>query len=122
MLRYSSHPFTFHYIPSPNIHQQSGTAYNTTGHHQPEPGTTSHSLTEGFGTLVLTNKNEPLDRAMIIEVRPMSVVDGGVIREFARQGRGEGWWHVPAECCVGDIGQANLLQAQVSIVVYLERE
>jgi len=75
-------------------------------------------LADGFGTLVLTNKDDSSDRAMIVEVRPIGVVHGSVLREFAREGRGEGWWHVPAECCVGDVGQANLLQAQVCQLIF----
>jgi hypothetical protein len=45
-------------------------------------------------------------------VRPPDVVDGGVLREFAKSRRE--WWALPSEMSVGDVGQANLLQAQVS--------
>jgi hypothetical protein len=63
--------------------------------------------------MVLVNKDDPSDRAMIIEIRPPDVVDERVLREFSRRGRGDGWWHLPSETCIGEAGQANLLQAQV---------
>ena len=99
MLRYSSQSFTFHMIPT-----SSPAPYNTSN---------AHALWDGFGTLALVNKSSETDRAMIIEVRPPSICDGSVMRDFARTGRSEGWWHLPAQFCVGDSGQANLLQAQV---------
>jgi hypothetical protein len=42
------------------------------------------------------------------------VVDDRVMKEFGKRSRDEGWWAVPGEMSVGDAGQANLLQAQVS--------
>ena len=65
--------------------------------------------------MVLVNKDDPTDRTMIIEVRPPDVVDERVLREFTKRSRGEGLWALPAETCVGDVGQANLLQAQVCV-------
>jgi hypothetical protein len=115
MIRHCAQSFTFHLIPSPGFSSHGTEVYNTLGQHQTsqsgrEP---SQALHEGFGTLVLTNKNDTLDRAMLVEVRPPGVFGSGVFKKFAKEGRGAGWWHVPAECCVGDAGQANLLQAQV---------
>jgi hypothetical protein len=78
-----------------------------------EPYLGENWLWEGFGTMVLVNKDDSTDRTMIIEVRPPDIVDERVMREFAKRSRGEGWWALPAETCVGDVGQANLLQAQV---------
>ena len=72
------------------------------------------AFSDGFGTMALVDKDRPWDRAMILELRPADVVDAAVMREFARDGRKQDWWHVPRECCVGAAGQANLLQAQVS--------
>ena len=92
MLRHSAQTFTFHVIPGP---------------------AGPHALSEGFGTMALVNRTNDVDRAMLIEIRPPNVVGTAVMREFARDRR-DAWWHVPAECCVGDMGQANLLQAQVS--------
>lgn len=102
MLRYSSQSFTYHLIPSSS--------------HAPYP-TSNHALWDGFGTLALVNKSNELDRAMIIEVRPPSVCDGATLREFAKSGRPEGWWHLPVQYSVGEAGQANLLQAQVRILM-----
>lgn len=73
-------------------------------------------LREGFGTMVLVNGSQEMDRAMIINVRPPAVVTGNVLREFSRDGRAAGWdsWrHLASELAEGDIDQANLLQAQV---------
>lgn len=67
--------------------------------------------------MVLVNKDDPTDRTMIIEVRPPDVVDERVLREFSKRSRGDGWWALPAETCVGEVGQANLLQAQVRLTV-----
>jgi hypothetical protein len=78
-----------------------------------EPYNGKNWLWEGFGTMVLVDKDDPTDRTMIIEVRPPDVVDERVLREFVKRSRGDGWWALPAETCVGDVGQANLLQAQV---------
>lgn len=105
MLRYSSKPFTFHLIPSSSPSSQSST---TQGSPQ-----IPHALWDAFGTLALVNKTAPTDRAMIVEIRPPSICDGNVLREFAKSGRTEGWWHLPGHLCVGETGQANLLQAQV---------
>ncbi|EIW72088.1 hypothetical protein TREMEDRAFT_26434 [Tremella mesenterica DSM 1558] len=105
MTRFSSQSFSFHLIPAP--YPPTPTSYVN------ERGTPKHCLWEGFGTLALVNRSQDSDRAMIIEIRPPSVVDSGVLNHFARQSRSEGWWHLPAELCVGDMGQANLLQAQV---------
>ena len=99
MLRYSSQSFTFHLIPS-----STSAPYTSQG----------HALYDGIGTLALVNKLNEHERAMIIEVRPPSVVDGAAMREFAKNGRADGWWHLPAQYCVGEAGQANILQAQVS--------
>ena len=74
-----------------------------------------------MGSLALVNKNNEMDRAMIVEVRPPHIVDGAVMREFAREGRREGWWHLPGTYCVGEQGQANLLQAQVCLNIGLCR-
>ncbi|OCF38116.1 hypothetical protein I316_00340 [Kwoniella heveanensis BCC8398] len=114
MLRYSSQTFTFHLIPSPRPphlpHSSSSLSYDSPdGSHGPRP----HYLWEGFGTMVLVNKNNDVDRAMVLEIRPPSVVDSSVVKEFARGKGGEGWWAFYGETCVGDVGQANLLQAQV---------
>ncbi|ORX40581.1 hypothetical protein BD324DRAFT_647505 [Kockovaella imperatae] len=102
MLRFSSQHFSFHLIPTPRP------PYARNG--------TPHALWEGYGTLALVNKANELDRAMVLEVRPPSVVDYGVMKEFSRDGRAggqAGWYHVAPQYCVGDAGQANLLQAQV---------
>ena len=109
MLRYSSQAFTFHLLPGAKPPGTSAASFN---HHKETPTDQTHALWEGFGTLALVNKGQGTDRAMILEVRPPEVVDGNVLREFAK-GRRE-WWHLPGELCVGDAGQANLLQAQVS--------
>ena len=98
MLRYSSQMFTFHLIPSSSP--------------SPYPSN-QHALWDGIGTLALVNKANEVDRAMIIEVRPPSICSSAVFREFAKSSRSEGWWHLPSQYCVGDAGQANLLQAQV---------
>lgn len=104
MLRYSSSPFTFHLIPS-----------SPPPHHNLDPNDpkSNHVLWDGFGSLALVNKANDVDRALVIEVRPPSIVDSHVMREFAKDGRREGWWHLPGQYSVGEIGQANLLQAQV---------
>ena len=101
MLRYSSQRFAFHLIPTPRPSHVSSSA--------------PHSLWDGFGTLALVNKSNDIDRALIVEVRPPGIVDYGVMKEFARDCRvgPEGWYHVDGSFCVGEIGQANLLQAQV---------
>jgi hypothetical protein len=78
-----------------------------------EPYSGKNWLWEGFGTMVLVNKDDATDRTMIIEVRPPDVVDERVMREFSKRSREEGWWALPAETCIGEVGQANLLQAQV---------
>ncbi|ODN94770.1 hypothetical protein L198_04914 [Cryptococcus wingfieldii CBS 7118] len=101
MLRYSSQNFTFHLIPS----------IPPPSHHPPHNG--KHFLWDGFGSMVLVNKADDTDRSMVIEIRPPSVVDAGVIKEFAK-GRGGGeWWAMDREGVLGEVGQANLLQAQV---------
>ena len=105
MMRYASQSFSFHLIPAP--HPPGATSFVDSR------GRPKHCLWEGFGTLALVNKAHDEDRAMIVEVRPPSVVDSGVMREFVRPSRSEGWWHFPSDLCVGDVGQANLLQAQV---------
>ena len=79
-----------------------------------EPYNGKNWLWEGFGTMVLVNKDDATDRTMIIEVRPPDVVDERVLREFSKRSREGGWWALPAETCIGEVGQANLLQAQVS--------
>ncbi|WVQ74284.1 hypothetical protein IAR50_003881 [Cryptococcus sp. DSM 104548] len=101
MLRYSSQVFTFHLIPS----------VPPPTNHMPHSG--KHFLWDGFGTMVLVNKADDTDRSMVIEIRPPSVVDAGVIKEFAK-GRGGGeWWAMIREEVLSEVGQANLLQAQV---------
>ncbi|WVQ84617.1 hypothetical protein IAT38_006772 [Cryptococcus sp. DSM 104549] len=116
MLRGSSSSFTFHITPPPRPpHLPPPTSpsrnQHTTG------GSGPQYLWEGIGTMVLVNKNFSADRSMIIEIRPPSVLDSGVIKEFARSRArstgGEGWWAFHKDACVGDVGQANLLQAQV---------
>ncbi|KAK4684477.1 hypothetical protein P7C73_g5699, partial [Tremellales sp. Uapishka_1] len=97
MLRYSSSSFTFHLIPTPSP--------------SPSPAE-ANCLYEGFGTLVLVDRQNNLERSMVIEVRPPSLVDTATLREFGKTSRNDGWWHLPGEMCVGDVGQANLLQAQ----------
>ncbi|OCF77290.1 hypothetical protein I204_01277 [Kwoniella mangroviensis CBS 8886] len=107
MLRYSSSTFTFHLIPSPRPPHLP---------HSSSPPMTrgkNHFLWEGFGTMVLVNKNNDIDRAMILEIRPPSVVNSSVMKEFARGKNGEGWWGFHKDTCVGEVGQANVLQAQV---------
>nr|XP_031861741.1 uncharacterized protein CI109_002974 [Kwoniella shandongensis]KAA5528813.1 hypothetical protein CI109_002974 [Kwoniella shandongensis] len=102
MLRYSSQPFTFHLIPSPRPPSLPPSSHK------------AHYLWEGFGTMVLVNKNKDVDRSMVIEIRPPSVVDSNVMKEFAR-GKGDGdWWGFYGDTCIGDVGQANLLQQQNS--------
>lgn len=64
--------------------------------------------------MVLVNKNDETDRSMLIEVRPPSVLDSNTINEFAKSREREGWWPYDKGMWIGDIGQANLLQAQVS--------
>nr|XP_019010336.1 uncharacterized protein I206_04804 [Kwoniella pini CBS 10737]OCF49117.1 hypothetical protein I206_04804 [Kwoniella pini CBS 10737] len=110
MLRYSSSTFTFHLIPSPEP------PHFTSTYEAPSFARTlskAHFLWEGFGTMVLVNKSNDMDRAMIVEIRPPSVIDSSVMKEFARGKNGESWWGFYSETCVGDVGQANLLQAQV---------
>lgn len=51
---------------------------------------------------------------MLIEVRPPSVLDSNTIKEFAKSRGREGWWPYDKGMWIGDIGQANLLQVQVS--------
>ncbi|KIR81293.1 hypothetical protein I306_01526 [Cryptococcus gattii EJB2] len=46
-------------------------------------------------------------------VRPPSVLDSNTINEFAKSRGREGWWPYDKGMWIGDIGQANLLQAQV---------
>ena len=111
MLRYSSSSFTFHLIPGPRPPLPNPLLDDEKPN---ETYSGPHALWEGFGTMVLVNKEESTDRATIIEIRPPDVVDERVLKEFARRGTGEGWWHLPGETCVGEAGQANLLQAQVS--------
>ncbi|WVF72990.1 hypothetical protein IAT40_007808 [Kwoniella sp. CBS 6097] len=114
MLRYSSQTFTFHLIPAPRPphlhHSSSSLSYDSPNHSH---GSRPHYLWEGFGTMVLVNKSNDVDRAMVLEIRPPSVVDSSAMKEFARGKGGEGWWAFYGETCVGDVGQANLLQAQV---------
>ncbi|OXG15964.1 hypothetical protein C361_05410 [Cryptococcus neoformans Tu259-1] len=103
MLRYSSQTFTFHLIPSPRPPPL-----------PPIPTSRSkHFLWDGFGSMVLVNKNEGTDRSMLIEIRPPSVLDSSTIKEFAKTRGGEGWWPYDKETWIGDVGQANILQAQV---------
>lgn len=64
--------------------------------------------------MVLVNKNDETDRSMLIEVRPPRVLDSNTIKEFAKSRGREGWWPYDKGMWIGDIGQANLLQAQVS--------
>ncbi|WVR00179.1 hypothetical protein IAU59_007321 [Kwoniella sp. CBS 9459] len=114
MLRYSSQTFSFHLIPSPrppHLQQSSSSLlYDSPNVHQTGR---PHYLWDGFGTMVLVNKNNDVDRAMVLEIRPPSVVDSSVMKEFAKGKGGEGRWAFYGETCVGDVGQANLLQAQV---------
>lgn len=63
--------------------------------------------------MVLLSNKDSTDRAMISVVRPPDVVDERTLREFSRRSRGDEWWALPAETTVGEVGQANLLQAQV---------
>lgn len=64
--------------------------------------------------MVLANKNDETDRSMLIEVRPPRVLDSNTIKEFAKSRGREGWCPYDKGMWIGDIGQANLLQAQVS--------
>lgn len=98
MLQHASLDYSFHLIPSSSA---------TGG------GRGKACLFDGIGTMALVHKEEPTNRTLVLEVRPQSIVSDGSMREFASHGRREGWWHLPAEACVGEIGQANLLQAQV---------
>ena len=98
MLRHSSQAFTHLFIP----------------YHAFDEASRTLALSDGFGTMALVDRDRQLNPAMILELRPADVVDVAVMREFARDGRKQGWWHVPGKCCVGPAGQANLLQAQVS--------
>lgn len=110
MLRHSYTPFSFHLIPSsPPPHLQPRTHIPSAGGRRSK-SKDSHALWEGFGTLVSVHKEDPSDRSLIIEIRPPSVVTGGVMREFARSRRE--WWMLPSEVYTGDVGQANLLQSQ----------
>lgn len=112
MLRYSSQTFTFHLIPSPRPPPL-----------PPIPTSRSkHFLWDGFGSMVLVNKNEDTDRSMLIEIRPPSVLDSSTIKEFAKTRGGEGWWPYDKETWIGDVGQANILQAQVSRAFSLKRK
>ncbi|WVW86162.1 hypothetical protein I302_108203 [Kwoniella bestiolae CBS 10118] len=113
MLRYSSSTFTFHLIPSPRPPHLQHSSSSLHVHDSPSSRGKFHFLWEGFGTMVLVNKNNDIDRAMILEIRPPSVVDSSVMKEFARGMSGEGWWGFYGDTCVGEVGQANLLQAQV---------
>lgn len=51
---------------------------------------------------------------MLIEIRPPSVLDLNTIKEFAKSRGREGWWPYDKGMWIGAIGQANLLQVQVS--------
>ena len=111
MLRYSSTTFSFHVIPSPR----------PAATHAPQNriNDSPTCLWDGFGTTVLVNRSNEMDRAMILSIRPPSIVTGNVLREFSRDGRAagrDGWRHLAREFAEGDIGHANLLQAQVSAV------
>lgn len=70
-------------------------------------------LWEGFGTMVLVNTHNEADRSMIIEVRPPDVVDDRVMREFSKGSKNGRWWFPPGYTFAGEMGRANLLQAQV---------
>ena len=105
MLRHSSQSFRFRVLPSPHLSQNS---HNVNRHGTP-------AFHDGIGTLVLMNKADELDRTMILEVRPPSILDSAVMKEFARHGRSEPWYQMEGRYCIGDKGQANLLQAQVSL-------
>lgn len=119
MLRYSSSNFHFHIIPSPRPPLPTPLLDDEKPN---EPYAGPLCLWEGFGTMVLVNKDDETDRAMIIEIRPPDVVDDRVLKEFARRSRHEGWWHLPGETCIGEAGQANLLQAQVRLSVWFRTE
>lgn len=114
MLRHSSLPFSFHLIPSPPSPESvtHTTSNSRSGNRSREGG---HALWEGFGTLVSVHKEDQNDRSLIIEIRPPSVVSGNVMREFGKSRRE--WWMLDMEMSGGgggDVGQANLLQSQVS--------
>ena len=106
MLRFSSTAFSFHLLPGPRPPE-----FATTSPFSSDVSDT-HALWEGFGTLALLHNERVTDRGMILEVRPPEIITLNVLKEFTKT-RGE-WWHLPGELCTGDIGQANLLQAQVS--------
>lgn len=112
MLRFSSQPFTFHVLPSPRPPHTAFSPFLRDPVGPSASASTGPCLWEGFGTLALVSKADETDRAMILQVRRPDVLDSAVIREFAK-GRRE-WWHLHGELCLGDVGQANLLQAQVS--------
>jgi hypothetical protein len=102
MLRYSSSPFLFHVIAGPRPPLPSPLLEDE------KPDQAQNCLWEGFGTMVLLSNEDSTDRAMIIVVRPPDVVDERTLREFSRRSRGDGWWALPAETTVGEVGQANL--------------
>ncbi|WVN90851.1 uncharacterized protein L203_106094 [Cryptococcus depauperatus CBS 7841] len=104
MVRYSSQNYAFKLITSPRP-----------PHLPPAPAgrRSRHFFWDGFGTLVSVNTQTDTDRSMVVEVRPPSVLDSSVIKEFARSQGSDGWWAFDREVWVGDVGQANLLQAQV---------
>ncbi|WVR07660.1 hypothetical protein IAU60_004702 [Kwoniella sp. DSM 27419] len=115
MLRYTSRSFSFHLIPSPRppgSHLTSTSQVQTTNGLHPR-GSTENYLWEGMGTMVLVNKANHADRTMILEIRPPSIVNSGVIKAFARGSSVREWWPIHGDSCLGDVGQANLLQAQV---------
>ncbi|ORY33438.1 hypothetical protein BCR39DRAFT_503942 [Naematelia encephala] len=97
-LRYSSQTLSFHLVPSDHRH--------------------AHALVDGFGTLVLVNKTNDTDRAMILEVRPPGIMSNDVVRAFARGRNAEWWSHLPGEMSLSDVGQANLLQAQNQVFYF----
>ncbi|WOO82304.1 uncharacterized protein LOC62_04G005798 [Vanrija pseudolonga] len=70
-------------------------------------------LWEGFGTLVLHDKLNDFDRAMVVIARPPSVISGAMMKEFATPGAPNTWSHWSADAATTEPGQVNLLQAQV---------
>ncbi|KAL7418416.1 hypothetical protein Q5752_006874 [Cryptotrichosporon argae] len=103
MIRQSADDFLFRLVPSPRP------PYASDG----RASGPKHALWDGFGTFVLANQADLMDRAMLLAVRPPSVMTPAAMRQFTLSSRGEGWFAVPPECSTGHAGQANLLQQQV---------
>lgn len=126
MLRHAAAPLDFRLIPSPpppylqsplpvpGNKSRGASSRSRTADTDKNNSKAQYALWEGFGTLVCVHKNDSSDRIMVIEIRPPSVLTTAVLRELVRTRRD---WRSLSEY-QGDIGQANLLQSQVSPECY----